>query len=59
MDVNHKDINSKIKKPAKVIDAVNYNGKYMDPSILKGKIISVTAILTTLIAISLAIMFLC
>ena len=35
MDVNHKDINSKIKKPAKVIDAVNYNGKYMDPSILK------------------------
>ena len=59
MDVNHTDISSKVKKPAKVIDAVNCNGKYMDPSILKEKIISATVILTTLIAISIAIMFLC
>lgn len=59
MNADHTDINNKFKKDDKVIDAINYNGKYIDARVLKDRIISITAVLTALIAISLALLFLC
>ena len=37
------------KKNYKVIDAVNYNGKYVDPSVVRKKALSITAAIAALI----------
>lgn len=37
------------KKNIKTIDAVNYNGKYIDPSVFRKKALSVTAAIAALI----------
>ena len=43
MNTNNNDF--KIKKNSTVIDAVNYNGKYVDVEIIKRRVISAIAII--------------
>ncbi len=45
------------KKDKIVIDAVNYNGKYVDVRIVKKRILSVTAILAALACACVIILF--
>ena len=42
-------IDNRFKKNAKIIDAVSYNGKYVDPSVIRKKALSVTAAIAALI----------
>lgn len=41
--------NRTYKKNEKIIDAVSYNGKYVDPSVIRRRVLSVTAGIAALI----------
>lgn len=42
-------IDNRFKKNAKIIDAVSYNGKYVDSRVIRNRALSITAAIAALI----------
>ena len=49
--------NNLYKKEKKIIDAVNYNGKYVDVSIIRKRALSITAALAALACFAVIFLF--
>ncbi|MBQ6589802.1 MAG: hypothetical protein IJI01_14145 [Butyrivibrio sp.] len=48
MSENIVNMSNSFKKNGKIIDTINYNGKYVDVSVIRKRVLSITAALAAL-----------